>query len=190
MSNPSHVTWSDNQNPPQISYYLRRCEILEVIGGAIGAILYGTLTHKPTCLCSPCYFTLGVVIALFFECMTALLNPDNRMRRRVKWVFVIHTVGLFLSITISSAIEGIQRSNAYVDNREYPGVNNVFSSGPFGYLDVSSTSTVGTIEYAAFPLNQWLTDGLLVSVISSSKAYELKIGGFFTSFIAATFSTP
>ena len=139
-------------------------------GGAVGGISYGILTHKPPCLCSSCRFTLGVVIALFFECMTALLNPDNRMRRAVKWGFLIHTVVIFLSITISCAIEGTRRSNAYIDNREYPGVDNVFYPGPLGYRDFTGTGTVETIEYLAFPLNQWLIDGLLVSAISSSVA--------------------
>ena len=92
------------------------------------------------------------------------------MRGVVKWGFLIHTVLIFSFTTVSCAIEGIGRSNAYTDNREYPGVDNVFSPGPIGYLDVISASTVGTIEYLANPLNQWLIDGLLVSAISSSVA--------------------
>ena len=170
MPDSSYMTWSDNPNAPQIPYYLHHWEISNGNGGIVGAILYGTLAYKPTFLYPPCHFTSGIVIALFFECMTALLNPDNPMRRGIKWVFLAHTVAIFSFITISCAIEGARRSNALIDNREYPGVDHVSRPGPFGYMDLNAGSTAAIISYIAFPLNQWLTDGLLVSTTSNSVA--------------------
>ena len=178
------MIWSDNPNAPQIPYWQYRSEVAKFNGGVIGVILYGVPIHKLTCLYPPCHFSLGIVVALFFKCMATLLNPDNHMKKSVKWGLAAHTVATFLFITISCGIEGAKSSSDYIDNRGYPDVNN---SGPLGHMDYNDASTSSTVGHLSVPLNQWFIDGLLVSAISSSAVLGLNEG---FSCIVAMLSIP
>ena len=105
--------------------------------------------------------------------MAALLDPSNRMRRSIKWALVAHTVAIFSFTTISCGVECTRRSGAYIDNREYPGVRNVFEPGPFGYTVSEGASAIATVDCLVVPLNQWFIDGLLVSAVLNSMAQAL-----------------
>ena len=107
---------------------------------------------------------LGIAVALFFQCMGALLNPINPIKRGIKWALVAHTVALFLFLTIPVGIELENLSIGYINNREFPG-NDQFPPGPTGYGDIVELKATATAFHAMFPLNQWLADGLLVSPI-------------------------
>lgn len=95
--------------------------------------------------------------------MTTLLDPNNRtLKRGVKWVLAAHTVAIFSFTTIACGIECVRRSSAYIGNREYPGVHNVFDPGPFGYMVSEGSSAIATVDCLVVPLNQWFIDGLLL----------------------------
>lgn len=98
-----HSIWSNDPYAPQISSYLYLFEKGVFGGGVIKPILY------------------GIVIAIFFQAMGALLNPANRIRGGIQWVFVIHTAATFLCVTINVVTGASFLSMSYVDNREYPG---------------------------------------------------------------------
>ena len=97
--------------------------------------------------------------------MIALLNPANRVKGSIKWGLVIHTVAMFLVLTLSSALDLEIKSILYINDREFPG-SDEFLPGPLGYYDVIAVRPINTAVNAMFPLNQWLADGLLVSSIS------------------------
>jgi len=99
--------------------------------------------------------------------MATLLDPNNRMKRGVKWVLVAHTVAIFSFTTISFGAQSMRRSSAYIGNREYPGVHDVFDPGPFGYMVSEGASAIATVDCLVVPLNQWFIDGLLVGAILS-----------------------
>jgi hypothetical protein len=110
---------------------------------------------------------LGIVVILFFQCMSALLHPVYRTNKGIKWGLVAHTLTMFSFLTIGFAINRNVFSNSYIDSREFPGANGLFP-GPIGYQAFANsthkvTSIISTI---LFPFNQWLADGLLVSSIS------------------------
>ena len=55
--------------------------------------------------------------------------------------------------------------NSYVDGRGFSG-DDEYSPGPIGYSGFSGFKAIDTVQITMFPLNQWLSDGLLVSSIS------------------------
>ena len=125
---------------------------------------------------------LGVVVALFFQCMATLLNPANPMRKGIRWALVAHTVALFLFLTIPFGIEFDYLSIEYINNREFPG-DDESPPGPIGYGVLLNLNATATVLDAMFPLNQWLADGLLVSPILNSVALVYNVGGS-SSYIA------
>ena len=106
---------------------------------------------------------LGIAVALFFQCMTTLLSPANPIRKGIRWALVAHTVALFSFLTISVGIPFNNMSIEYIDNREFR--DDKYPPGPLGYDDFLSLKSAITVFYVMFPLNQRLTDGLLVSSI-------------------------
>ena len=125
---------------------------------------------------------LGIVVALFFQCMATLLSPANSMGRGIRWAHVAHTVALFLFLTVSLVIAFDYLSIEYINNREFP-------PGPIGYDGLLSLKASTTVLNAMFPLNQWLADGLLVSPILNLVASGYNAGRA-SSFIAVTSSIP
>ena len=172
MSYPTQIVWSDNPNAPRISYSVHRWERFAAAGCIIGSILYGMPTHTYiTHRFVPAHFVLlplllGIAITLFFKCMGTLLNPENRMKRGVKWGLVAHTMAMFSFTSIACVIEGRRRFTSYVENREFPGVEGEYPPGPYGFLSLRS-GPITSVGLLMFPLNQWLADGLLVGTYCS-----------------------
>ena len=175
MSDPSETPWSNGPNAPQIPSLLYLAEKEYFTGIIIGAMSYGALTH--TCaslLIAPVGLTLlGIVVALFLQCMATLLSPANPIEKGVRWALVAHTTALFLFLTIAFGIGFEYLSIEYINNREFPG-DDEFPPGPIGYGDFLALKATVAIFNAMFPLSQWLADGLLVSPILSSVASVFK----------------
>ena len=109
------------------------------------------------------WFALGIVIVLFFQCMTALFNPVHRRGERIKWRLVCYTATMFsLTTVFTTSILDLQ-STSYIDNREFPGVEGMAPPGPFGYLVFISAEALNIVLNVAPFLNICLADGLLVS---------------------------
>ena len=169
MADPSEAPWSNDPNAPQIPSLLYLIEKEYFAGILIGAISYGTLTHPSILTVRGRHIPLGIVVALFFQCMGALLSPVNTISRGIRWVFVVHTVALFLFLTIPVGIDLDYLAVEYINNREFPG-NDELPPGPAGYDDIISATETTTVFNVMFHLNQWLADGLLVSPTSNSVA--------------------
>ena len=122
----------------------------------------------------------GIVVILFFQCITALFAPAGR---GIKWILVAHTTAMFSFVTIYTATNLNIQSAAYIDNRQVPG------AGPTGYQRLVYTDTVDVVSIVMFVLNAWLADGLLVSSPSNPFAYVSDVGRQ-SSFIVATLSIP
>ena len=107
----------------------------------------------------------GVIIVLFFRCMSALLNTVNRRKGGINWGLVAHAVAMFSLMTVYSSVS---LAVAYIDKREYPG-DRTIPPGPVGYqasiIDSSPTNLASNIMFC---LNMWLADGLLVSSVEVS----------------------
>ena len=106
---------------------------------------------------------LGFLIALFFKCMDALLNPFYRRGDRIRWGLVSYTVIVFLFATVQTAVGLRSQSICYIDNRKFPGVEGTTLPGPMGYLAYIYHEALGVIPNVMFFLSGWLADGLLVS---------------------------
>lgn len=143
MSDPSQEPWSNNPYAPKISYQLSVAEKTNFAGFITGAIFY------------------GIVIVLFFQCMTALLNPVNQTRGGVKWALVVHTGAMFSFVTIYTAINLAVQSISYIDNRDFTGAPQS-PPGPFGYQFYISPEAISIIPSVVFVMNNWLADGLLL----------------------------
>ena len=114
------------------------------------------------------FIVLGVDIALFFQCMSAIFNPVYRTKKAVKWGLATHIFVMFSVSTVAIAITRRTFSLAYIDNREVP-VAGLYPSGPLEYMQ-STNFSLGVMQIIAtlsFPINQWLVDGLLVSCAST-----------------------
>lgn len=100
--------------------------------------------------------------------MGALLNPVERTRG-FKWPFVVHTVAMFSFVTIYTAVNLNIHSTSYIDNRGFPG-NEELPPGPLGYLFFSYSKRINIIPTLMFLFNNWLADGILVSPAYRSAA--------------------
>ena len=109
---------------------------------------------------------LGIVIILFFQCMSALLDPVNRTKGEINWKFMAHTAAMFSFATIYIAMNLNIQSISFVDNREFPGIttSDVLPPGPVGYQWFLRSKPIGVATTPMIVLNNWLANGLLVSV--------------------------
>lgn len=139
----SSQSWSSNPNAPQIPYSLYFAEKANFAGILIGAIFY------------------GIVIVVFFQCMTALFSPANR-RVGVKWGPVVYSTLMFSFVTIFTAINLDIQSVSYIDNREYAGDGETIPPGPLGYQYLIYSEAISVAANLMFLLNNWLADGLLL----------------------------
>lgn len=96
--------------------------------------------------------------------MDALLNPVGRTKEGIKWGLVAHTVAMFLSATIYTAINLDLQSTSSIDNREFPG-DGVLFPGPLGYQFFINSRPITIVPDTLILLNGWLADGLLVNSV-------------------------
>ena len=130
---------------------------------------------------------VGILIVVFFQCMAALLNPATRRREDIKWGVVSYTVVMFSFATVFTGTTLHIQSISFVDNREFPGVKGTLPPGPLGYQWLVRSTVVGMVNNITFFLNNWLADGLLVSItINSSSTYPGSNTGSYSSSIVAT----
>ena len=111
----------------------------------------------------------GIIIHLFLQCMSALLNPVNRARGGIK-LLVAQTVVMFLIVTAFTVIYLNDQHMSYTSTRlcgfYYPLEQeaNFLFTGP------------GYAFRVLLPLNQLLGDGLLVSDTFNSTALIFNAG--------------
>ena len=168
MSGSQRKLWVGNSNAPNISYRLYVGEKTWFAGIFVGSILYGRSRVLPLVRSSTraqflCSVILGIVIALSFKCVAALLNPAHRRGGRVKWGLVFYTTVMFSFLTIQTAVALHGQSISYVDNREFPGIVGVVSRGPLGYVSFANQEALNIVSTSMYFVNGWLADGLLVS---------------------------
>lgn len=161
MSDSSDLPWSNSPNAPQLPYFLYKYEKGYIAGSIIAVILY------------------GIVVALFFQCMSALLLPVHFTRKNVQWGLVAHTVAMFSILTIGVGMNRYVFSMSYIDGREFTGIDGLLP-GPIGYESIvfSTPRAFGYAAYFVNPLNQWLADGFLLyrcSVIYSKNYWAIAL---------------
>ena len=76
-----------------------------------------------------------------------------------------HTAASFTFVTIYTALSFLVQSLAFIDNREFSGAGagDVFPPGPIGYQWSIRSKPISIALTPMLILNNWLTDGLLVS---------------------------
>ena len=95
--------------------------------------------------------------------MRALFDPANRRRQGgIKWGLVGYTLAMFSFVTIFTAMNLDIQSISFIDNREFPGVGDVFPPGPLGYQLFIYSKPITVVPNLMFLLNNWMADGLLV----------------------------
>src|ERR1700679_1587496 len=99
--------------------------------------------------------SLGIVIALFFQCMSVLLNPSNHGRWGIRWLFVVHNVVMFLLVTAFTAMYLGVRSITDIDMPAFPG-NDSLPPGYVGYQPLVFSEAISLIPRTLFVLNNWL----------------------------------
>jgi hypothetical protein len=134
------------------------------------------------------FLILGIVVVLFFKCMSALLNPLDRTSGGIKWPFVAHTTVMFSFLTINIAMSLNISSISYIDNRAFPG-DETLSPGPFGYQTRITSKAISIVPNVLFLLNNCLADCLLVNEVSNSIP-EISYASCRCSSFVATLSIP
>ena len=97
--------------------------------------------------------------------MIALLHPTNRANGGTRWELVAHTAATFTFVTIYTAMTLHIQSISYIDNREFPGTNDVLAPGPLGYQDSISSRAISIVPDLMSLLSQWLADSLMVGSV-------------------------
>ena len=167
----SQQPFSNNPYAPKIPFDLYFEEKANFAGILIGAILYGAQkapTVHLSVLISLVRFISGIVIVLFFHCLSALLSRVHRRREGTKWGLVAYTMVMFAFVTVFTAMNLNVQSDSYIDNREYPGDGDTLPPGPIGYQALIYSDALTIIPNLMFLLNNWMADGLLVSLFDSA----------------------
>ena len=94
--------------------------------------------------------------------MAALLNPINRSREAIRWGLVSYTAAMFSFVTVLAGMKLNIQALSYVDDRKFPGVEDVLPLGPLGYQWFIFSKPLTLVPNSMFLLNNWLADGLLV----------------------------
>ena len=110
-------------------------------------------------------FIPGVVVVVAFKCMAALLSPAYRRGEGIKWGLVCYTTAIFSFVTVLTGINLNIQSISYIDNRDFPGAEDMIPPGPFGYQWSIAPSALNITPNSMFALCNWLADGLLVSFL-------------------------
>ena len=151
-----------------ISTLRRRC-----ISPEFSSVRFSTVRARrgPLHVCQPILtsflrFLLGIVIVLFFQCISALFSPTHRRGEAVKWGLVFYTLLMFSVVTIYTATYLNIQSISLIDNREFPGVEGLLPPGPLGYRWlIHSKALTGIIPNLMFLMGNWLADCLMVSTL-------------------------
>ena len=120
--------------------------------------------------------------------MTVLLGSADHVRKANRWGLLVHTAALFSFSTMSLAIGLFFLSAAYIDAREFSGVDDL-PSGPYGYLGLPKFVVFAGISDSVTPVNQWLIDGLLASPMLNSVTWVLNLSCFYSCIVATSFTT-
>lgn len=121
-------------------------------------------------------FTVGTLAVLFFRCIAALFNPGRRKMYGINWGLVSYTVAMFSLATVFTTMNLTIGSVAYIDNREYPGVEDKAPPGPAGFYDyVIYKKPINLVSNVALISSGWLADGLLVSSSFGSEFTHLRV---------------
>lgn len=165
MSDIQGQPWSDNLYAPKITHHLYIQEKVSLAVSFISSILYGTSKTSPPIpvLTLSVWFVLGLLVILFFRCITALFDPVHRRGNGIKWGIISYTVVMFSTVTAVTGIQFNTHTLCYIDNREFPGVGNTLPPGPLGYESFIFSDVPIVVGNLLFLLNCWLADGLLVS---------------------------
>ena len=164
QSDAPQLPWSSDPNAPQIPYLLYQAEKYNFAGILITGAFYGEPKQRDRLsllISSVRSTTLGIATVLFFQCMTALLNPFNRTKDGVKWGLVLHTTTMFSLATVFTGITLHIQSISFINSREFTG-DTLLPPGPLGYQVLIYSKPIGIAPSTVFLLNQWLADGLLV----------------------------
>ena len=127
---------------------------------------------------------LGIVIVLFFRCMSALLINGNRQAEGIKWPLVAHIISMFSFATIITAMNLYLQHISYIDYRAFNS-DGPIPSGPLGYQISAYSKAIDIIPSIMFILNQWLADGLVVSLVSTSSHLVFDVGHSLSYIVAA-----
>ena len=137
-------------------------------GISLSSILYGTCkipADTSGYSHSICSVLVGILVVLFFQCMAALFSSTNRRREGIRWCLVSYTVLMFLFATILLGTGMAVQFDSYIDNREYPGVEDEIDPGPVGYRFVLEPGALLMTDTLMFQLNYWLADACLVGCL-------------------------
>ena len=109
--------------------------------------------------------------------MVALFNPVHRRPGEyIKWGLVSYTAAMFSLATVQTALSLDIQSISYIDNREFPGVEDLqIPPGPFGYQWFISPDVINIVPSVVFALSNWLADGLLVSSLFNVAFHHLGV---------------
>ena len=98
--------------------------------------------------------------------MSALLEPVNCKGSSVKWGLVVHTMAMFLFVTMYTAMTLHIQSVSFIDDSGFFG-SDVLVPGPIGYQVLLFSRAINIVPAVIFFFNNWLADGLVVSAASS-----------------------
>lgn len=192
MVNTSEPLWSNNPNAPRIRFLVYFTEKVTLAGILLGAICYGTVLPTRLSLHPHVDHPIdpGILVTVFFQCISVLLYPPNRTKRDTKWGLVAHTSAMFSFVTIATALTLDLQSTSYVDDRHFPGFRGgQLAPGPIGYKILVYSKAITVAPNLMFLFNQWLADGLLVSPVVGP-SYQVSNGSHSSSSTVATLFTP
>jgi len=114
---------------------------------------------------------------LFFQCLGAIFSTTNRAKGGTKWGLLAYVGAMFSFVTIYTAMNLNLQSISYIDNREFPGNDDV-PPGPLGYQWLIHNSGLSIVPNFMFILNNWLADGLLLYRCLGIYSMNLKVVAF------------
>ena len=111
---------------------------------------------------------------MFFQCLSAFFSSNNR-KGGIKWGYVAYVAAMFSFVTIYTAMSLNLQSISYIDNREFPGTDDV-PPGPLGYQWFIHNKAISIVPNLMFIMTNWLADAFLVRFIPNLAAPVADIG--------------
>ena len=116
--------------------------------------------------------------------MAALFNPVYRRGEGVRWGLVSYTAVMFSFVTVLTAMNLDVLSISYIDNREFPGAEDLSPPGPLGHGWLINPSALSIVPHVMLALCILLSDGLLVGLMLYSLTHVSNAGPFPSSTVA------
>jgi hypothetical protein len=109
---------------------------------------------------------IGAMVTIAAMNLPYLIGKKSR-NLKSNWWLLLYIVAMFILGTLFLAGDIVMSTKAWIDNRNFPGIPAAgLPPGPNGYVLVEFSAPQTMMANAAYSIQSWLADGLMVSIFT------------------------